>query len=60
MDDPAVVARLMASDLGFLLQHDQIKPWASLQELARGREAENSRAHHHDVVSIAHFHALSL
>jgi len=54
------VARLMASDLGFLLQHDQIKPWASLQELARGREAENSRAHHHDVVSIAHFHALSL
>src|SRR5919201_1007831 len=53
VDDAAVMAGLMPADLGFLLEDHEVETWSLLQELARGGQADNAGANHHDVMGHA-------
>src|SRR5262249_43660744 len=54
VDAARVVARLVGPDPRLLVEDDEPEAGALLEQAARGREPENARAHHDDVMRPLH------
>src|SRR5665213_1474229 len=60
MNDAAVVARLMATERGFLLQQQQARTWPGLKYFQGRRQPDNAAADHAESIGHGGLHSRAL